>query len=86
MGGVGFALRVGVELVSALIVGAGIGWLLDRWLGTGPWLMVVFLFLGMGAGIANVYRAASGLGSAVGYRTGKQGEDGRETDGKEGQG
>jgi len=61
LSGIGFAFRVGVELVSALIVGAGLGWLLDQWLGTGPWLMVVLLFFGMGAGILNVYRAANRL-------------------------
>ncbi len=66
--GLGFALRIGVELVAALIVGAGIGWLLDQWLGTGPWLMVVFLFLGMGSGVMNVYRVMNRIGSAVGYR------------------
>lgn len=66
--GLGFAMRIGVEMVSALVVGVGIGWLLDRWLGTAPWLLVVFLFLGMAAGVMNVFRATSGLGSQVGYR------------------
>lgn len=54
----GFALRAGVELVAALVVGGGIGWLLDRWLGTGPFLMVLFFFLGSGAGMLNVFRIA----------------------------
>src|SRR5437773_4096907 len=36
----GMAFRVSVELVSALAVSVGIGWLIDRWLGTGPWAMV----------------------------------------------
>ena len=55
----GLAFRVGVELVSALAIGVVIGWLLDRWLGTGPWLMVVFILLGSAAGVLNVYRMAS---------------------------
>lgn len=55
----GFAFRVGVELVAALAVGVGIGVGLDRWLGTDPWLMVTFFFLGASAGILNVYRAIS---------------------------
>ncbi len=63
----GLAFRVGVELVSALAIGLGIGWLLDAWLDTRPWLMVVFIFLGGAAGILNVYRMARGFGYAVGY-------------------
>ena len=54
--GVGLAFRIAVELVSALFVGAGIGWGLDEWLGTRPWLMLVFLILGSAAGMLNVYR------------------------------
>jgi ATP synthase protein I len=75
--GLGFALRIGIELVAALAIGVGIGFLLDRWLGTGPWLMVVFFFLGSAAGFLNVYRAVSGYGYAAGYRqknSGSQGE------------
>ncbi len=64
----GLALRVGVELVSALAIGLAIGWLLDKWLDTRPWLMLVFIFLGGGAGILNVYRMARGFGYAVGYK------------------
>ncbi len=64
----GLALRVGVELVSALAVGFGIGWLLDYWLGTRPWLMLVFCLLGGAAGILNVYRVARGFGYQAGYR------------------
>lgn len=56
--GYGQAFRIGTELVSGLIVGVGIGWFLDNWLGTKPWMMVIFIFLGGGAGISNVYRAA----------------------------
>jgi ATP synthase protein I len=58
----GLAFRVSVELVSALAVSVGIGWLIDRWLGTGPWAMVVMFFFGSAAGILNVYRAVEGLG------------------------
>ena len=54
--GLGLALRIGTELVAGVAVGLGIGWALDRWLGTGPWLMVVFFFLGSAAGILNVWR------------------------------
>lgn len=66
--GIGFAARIGVELVAAVAVGTGIGWLLDEWLGTRPWLMIVFFFLGSVAGMLNVYRTMSGIGHGVGYR------------------
>ena len=52
----GIGVRVGVELVSALAVGLAIGWGLDWWLGTKPWLLALFVLLGGGAGIANVWR------------------------------
>lgn len=58
----GLASRVAVELVSALAVGVGLGWLIDYWLGTGPWGMVVMFFVGAAAGMLNVYRAVEGLG------------------------
>lgn len=67
MSGLGQAFRIGTELVAALGVGVGIGLLLDYWLDTGPWFLVVFFFLGAAAGMLNVYRAASGIGLAPGY-------------------
>ena len=75
--GLGFALRIGVELVAALAVGVGVGLLLDRWLETGPWMLIVFFFLGSAAGFLNVYRAVSGYGYAAGYSRG----DGRKNKG-----
>ena len=54
----GQALRLGMELVAGVVVGGFIGWALDRWLGTAPFLMVVFLALGATAGIMNVVRTA----------------------------
>ena len=71
----GLAMRVGVESVSALAVGLAIGWLVDKWLDTGPWLMLVFILLGGAAGILNVYRMARGFGYAVGYRQDKDPKD-----------
>jgi ATP synthase protein I len=63
-----FGWRVGLELVGAIVVAELIGWAIDKWLGTRPWGMVVFFFLGVAAGMLNVYRAVSGLGGAVGFR------------------
>ena len=48
-------LRIGVELFSAIIVGAGIGYLLDNLFGSKPWMLMIF---GGAAGILNVYRLA----------------------------
>lgn len=66
-GGLGFALRIGVEIVAALGVGVGIGLLLDRWLGTAPWMLLLFFVLGAAAGMMNMYRLMSGYGYAAGY-------------------
>ncbi len=66
--GLGMAFRVGTDMVAGLAVGTGIGWLLDQWLDTRPWLMVVFFFIGAAAGMLNVYRTVAGLGLATGYR------------------
>ncbi|MGB0682732.1 MAG: AtpZ/AtpI family protein [Magnetovibrionaceae bacterium] len=65
--GLGLAFRVGVELVAGVIVGLAIGWALDEWLGTRPWLMLVFILLGGAAGILNVYKVAQGYDETVGY-------------------
>ena len=50
--------RLSSEMVGGVLVGAGLGWLLDRWLGTTPWGLILFLLLGFAAGILNVMRAA----------------------------
>ena len=52
----GIGLRVGIELVAALAVAVGIGWLLDHWLHTTPVFIGVFVLLGGAAGVMNVYR------------------------------
>jgi ATP synthase protein I len=66
--GVGQGLRIGVELVVAVVVATGLGWAIDRWLGTRPWATIVLFFLGVAAGMVNVYRAVTGVRTAVGYR------------------
>jgi ATP synthase protein I len=56
--GIALGLRLSSELVAGVLVGTGIGWLLDYWLGTSPFGMLVFLLLGFVAGVLNVMRVA----------------------------
>lgn len=60
-------LRLSSELVAAVLVGAGLGWLVDRLLGVSPLGLIVFVLLGFAAGIVNVLRAA-GLATGPGDR------------------
>ncbi len=66
--GMALGLRIGVELVVAIVVATGLGWAIDRWLGTSPWVMIVMFFLGVAAGMVNVYRAVAGIQTPVGIR------------------
>src|SRR5271168_3427293 len=50
--------RLSSELVGGVLVGAGLGWLIDRVLGIAPWGFIVFLLLGFVAGVLNVMRSA----------------------------
>ncbi len=59
--GLSFAVRIGVELLASLIVGGGLGYLADTYFGTTPVLISIGLFLGMSAGLLNVYRTVSRL-------------------------
>src|SRR5437763_709890 len=69
--GMGLGFRIGIEFVVAIVVATGLGWAIDQWVGTRPWATIVLFFLGVGAGMVNVYRAVTGLGMAVGYRHAK---------------
>lgn len=84
--GLGLGMRIAVELVAGVMVGVGIGWALDAWLGTAPWLMVLFLFLGAAAGVMNVYRAAQGLDESVGLGQAQRRRDERRGKEEEGGG
>lgn len=55
--GWGAAVKISSEFIGGVLVGAGIGYLLDKFLGTAPWGIIVFLLLGFCAGILNVLRA-----------------------------
>jgi ATP synthase protein I len=56
--GYGLALRLGADFVAGVILGAALGWGVDRLFGTGPWGLMVFLLLGFAAGILTVMRSA----------------------------
>jgi ATP synthase protein I len=49
---------LGLEMGIAVAIGAGLGWLLDSWLGTKPWLLLVFLLFGVAAGFKGMLAAA----------------------------
>jgi ATP synthase protein I len=66
--GMALGLRIGVELVVAILVATLLGWGIDRWLGTSPWMAIVMFFLGVAAGMVNVYRAVAGIQTPVGMR------------------
>ena len=66
--GLGLALRIGIELVVAVIVGIGIGYFLDTYLNTRPFLMILMSFIGLAAGVSNIYRLMAGYHMGVGYK------------------
>ena len=56
---IGNAFKLGTELVAAVAVGTIIGFILDSWFDTKPWLIIIFFFLGAAAGMLNVIRTAN---------------------------
>lgn len=65
MTGLSRGLRLGSEFIAAILVGAGIGFLLDQWLGTSPWILLVMLMVGFSAGVLNVTRSVSAMNKAA---------------------
>ncbi len=57
----GNAFKLGTELVAAVLVGTIIGFILDTWFDTKPWLIIIFFFLGAAAGMLNVIRVANSM-------------------------
>ena len=54
--GAGFGFKISTEIVAALVVGVGIGLIVDNYFGTGPFGLIIFFILGAFAGFLNVYR------------------------------
>ena len=59
--GLGIAMRMGSEFVVAVLIGGAMGWGLDQWLGSTPFLMFLFLMFGFAAGTLNIIRAGKEL-------------------------
>ncbi len=57
----GIAFKISTEMVVAVVVGTIIGFILDNWFGTKPWLILIFFFVGVVAGILNVIRSAKSM-------------------------
>ena len=58
---IGAAFKLSAELVSAVAIGTIIGFILDKTFGSTPWLIIIFFFLGVIAGIVNVFRSAKNM-------------------------
>ena len=58
---IGNAFKLSTELVSAVAVGTIIGFILDKTFGTKPWLILIFFFIGVIAGITNVIKSAKNM-------------------------
>jgi ATP synthase protein I len=58
--------RLATEFVAGVILGAALGWVVDRWLKTSPWGLILFLLLGFAAGVLNLMRSAGLTGAANG--------------------
>ncbi len=59
----GTAFKMSTEMVAAVVVGTIIGFILDNWFGTKPWLILIFFFVGVVAGILNVVKSAKNMQS-----------------------
>ena len=57
----GKALKISTELVAAVVVGTTLGFILDNWFDTRPWLTLSFFFMGVAAGILNVIKSAKNM-------------------------
>ena len=54
--GAGFGFKISTEIIAALVVGVGIGLIVDKYLGTKPFGLIIFFVFGAFAGFLNVYR------------------------------
>lgn len=64
MSGMARGMRIGTEFIAAILVGAGIGYLIDLGLGTSPWGLLIAFLMGFAAGILNVIRVVAQMNAA----------------------
>ena len=64
--GVAMALRLGADFVAGVVVGAAVGWGIDRLFGVSPWGLIVFVLLGFAAGVLSVLRSAGLIAKKAG--------------------
>lgn len=64
LSGLSRGLRLGTEFIAAILVGTGMGYVLDSWLGTAPWLLLGMLCVGFAAGVLNVTRSVAAMNKA----------------------
>ncbi len=67
LGSMALAGRIATELLAGIVVGAFLGWLIDRWLETTPLFMLILFFLGAAGGIMNIWRLVTERGMSAGY-------------------
>ena len=65
MSGMARGMRIGTEFIAAILVGAGIGYLIDLGLGTRPWGLLIMFMVGFAAGILNVTRVVAAMNTAA---------------------
>jgi ATP synthase protein I len=65
--GVAQAMKLSSEFIAGVLVGAGLGWLADRFLGTSPWGLIILLLLGFCAGTLNILRSAGRVAENRGF-------------------
>ena len=78
--GVGVGFRIGIELIAGVLVGAGLGWFIDKKLETSPIFMLAFIALGFAASVLSVIRILKKLDQAVGLGRAVRDKQGREVD------
>jgi len=85
----GNVATIGMQLVVATFIGLAMGYYLDEWLGTKPWMLIIFLLLGIVTGFRDVYREAMRLqrgadAQGAGPASGPDGDDAKGGSGRQG--